>query len=34
LLISVHSPIDTNISSSCFQDYREQLTNRNIHTLF
>lgn len=34
LLFSVHSPIDTNISSSCFQDYREQLTNRNIHTLF
>ena len=34
LLFSVHSPIDTNISSACFQDYREQLTNTNIHTLF
>ncbi len=34
LLFSVHSPIDTNVSSTCFQDYREQLTNRNIHTLF
>ena len=34
LLFSVHSPIDTNVSSTCFQDYREQLTNKNIHTLF
>ena len=34
LLFSTHSPIDTNISSACFQDYREQLTNPNIHTLF
>ena len=34
LLFSVHSPINTNVSSTCFQDYREQLTNKNIHTLF
>jgi len=34
LLFSVHSPIDTNVSSTCFQDYREQLTNTNILTLF
>ena len=34
LLFCVRSQIDTNISSTCIQDYREQLTNRNIHTLF
>lgn len=34
LLFSTHSPIETNISSACFQDYREQLTHKNLSTLF
>ena len=30
LLYSTHSPIETDVSSSCYQNYREQLT----HTIF
>ena len=33
LLFSTHSPIDTNVSSACFQEYREQLTHKGINML-
>ena len=33
LLYSTHSPIDTTVSSNCFQEYREQLTHTNIKML-
>ena len=34
LLYSTHSPIETNVSSSCFQKYRDQLTHTSMSTLF
>jgi hypothetical protein len=33
LLFSTHSPIETNVSSTCYQKYREQLTHTNMSTL-
>ena len=33
LLYSTHSPIEANVSSACFQEYREQLTHTNMSTL-
>jgi hypothetical protein len=33
LLFSTHSPIETTVSSVCYQNYREQLTHTNISTL-
>jgi hypothetical protein len=33
LLYSTHSPIETEVSSTCFQKYREQLTHTNPSTL-
>jgi hypothetical protein len=33
LLFATHSPIDTSVSSACFQDYREQLTHKGINIL-
>ena len=33
LLFSTHSPIETEISSACYQTYREQLTHTNPSTL-
>ncbi|MBQ8948714.1 MAG: hypothetical protein IJ059_02875 [Prevotella sp.] len=33
LLFSTHSPIETEVSSTCFQKYREQLTHTNFSTL-
>jgi hypothetical protein len=33
LLYSTHSPIETSVSSACFQEYREQLTHTNMSTL-
>ena len=33
LLYSSHSPIETDISSACYQKYREQLTQTNFSTL-
>ena len=33
LLFSTHSPIGTNVSSTCFQEYREQLTHTGIKML-
>ena len=33
LLYSTHSPIDTTVSSKCFQEYREQLTYTNTNML-
>ena len=33
LLYSTHSPIEANVSSACFQEYREQLTHTNFSTL-
>ena len=33
LLFSTHSPIEAEVSSACFQEYREQLTHTNIKTL-
>ena len=33
LLYSSHSPIETDISSACYQKYREQLTQANYSTL-
>ena len=32
LLFSTHSPIETTVSSVCYQNYREQLTHTNIST--
>ncbi len=32
LLFATHSPIDANVSSTCFQEYREQLTNKGLNT--
>ena len=34
LLYSTHSPIETEVSSACYQKYREQLTHTNMSTLF
>lgn len=34
LLYSTHSPIEMDISSACYQKYREQLTQTNVSTLF
>ena len=34
LLYSTHSPIEANVSSTCFQKYRDQLTHTNMSTLF
>ena len=34
LLYSTHSPIEADISSACYQKYREQLTQTNVSTLF
>ncbi len=31
LLFATHSPIDANVSSTCFQEYREQLTNKGLN---
>jgi len=33
LLYATHSPIETNVSSTCFQEYREQLTHKGINML-
>ena len=33
LLFATHSPIETNVSSTCFQEYREQLTHKGINML-
>ena len=33
LLFSNHSPIEADVSSACFQEYREQLTHTNFSTL-
>ena len=33
LLFSAQSPIETNVSSACYQNYREQLTHINMSTL-
>jgi DNA primase len=33
LLFSNHSPIEATVSSTCFQEYREQLTHINMSTL-
>ena len=33
LLYSTHSPIEADVSSACFQKYREQLTQTNFSTL-
>ena len=33
LLFSTHSPIETEVSSACYQNYREQLTHTNMSTL-
>ena len=33
LLYSTHSPLETEVSSTCFQKYREQLTHTNPSTL-
>ena len=33
LLFSSHSPIEANVSSVCYQNYREQLTHTNFSTL-
>jgi len=33
LLYSIHSPIETEVSSACFQEYREQLTHKGINIL-
>lgn len=33
LLFSTHSPIETVVSSTCFQDYRDQLTHKGINIL-
>ena len=33
LLYSTHSPIEADISSACYQKYREQLTQTNVSTL-
>ena len=33
LLYSTHSPIEANVSSACFQEYREQPTHINMSTL-
>ena len=33
LLFSTHSPIETTVSSVCYQNYREQLTHTNFSTL-
>ena len=32
LLFSTHSPIETEVSSACYQKYREQLTHTNFST--
>lgn len=32
LLYCTHSPTEANVSSSCYQKYREQLTNNNSHS--
>lgn len=32
LLFSSHSPIETEVSSACYQNYREQLTHTNVST--
>ena len=32
LLFSTHSPIDADVSSGCYQKYREQLTHTNFNT--
>lgn len=31
LLYSTHSPIETDVSSECYQEYRDKLTHTNIH---
>lgn len=33
LLFSTHSPIEAEVSSGCYQNYREQLTHTNFNTL-
>lgn len=33
LLFSSHSPIEADVSSACYQNYREQLTHTNLSTL-
>lgn len=33
LLYCTHSPIETNVSSTCYQKYREQLTHSNLRSL-
>ena len=33
LLFSSHSPIEAEVSSACYQKYREQLTHTNLSTL-
>ena len=33
LLFSTHSPIEADVSSACYQNYREQLTHNNFSTL-
>ena len=33
LLFSSHSPIEADVSSACYQNYREQLTHTNLNTL-
>lgn len=33
LLFSTHSPIEADVSSACYQNYREQLTHTNLSTL-
>lgn len=33
LLFTTHSPIETNVSSTCFQKYREQLTHIHLSSL-
>lgn len=33
LLFATHSPIEAEVSSACFQEYREQLTHTNIKAL-
>ena len=32
LLFSTHSPIEADMSSACYQNYREQLTHTNFNT--
>lgn len=31
LLYSTHSPIETDVSSECYQEYRDKLTHTSIH---